>query len=115
MGHVGLPVLPREAGPVDRLDARRREPVGPLPAVLRAVDGAARLQDLVERAAPEAARHLALLARIAQLVVVRVVLDGARDHEGAGAVQEAEAPDVERPEVAEIGRASWREKVCQYV
>src|SRR3546814_14304178 len=101
MGHVGLPVLPREAGPVDRLDARRREPVGPLPAVLRAVDGAARLQGLVERAAPEAARDLALLARVAQPLVVRFVLAGARDPEGAGTVQAADAPDVERPEDAD--------------
>src|SRR3546814_12916385 len=80
------------------------EPGGPIPAVLRARDGAARLQDQGERAGPEAARHRALLARVAQLVVVRVGLDGARDHEGAGAVQEAEAPDVERPEV-EAGAA----------
>src|SRR3546814_19650555 len=85
---------------VDRLDTHGREPVGPLPAVLGAIDGAARLQGLVERTAAEAARHRALLARIAHLVVMRVVPDGPRVHEGARAVEEAEPPDVERPEDA---------------
>src|SRR3546814_12373298 len=84
---------------VDRLDTHGREPVGPLPAVLGAIDGAARLQGLVERTAAEAARHRALLARIAHLVVMRVVLDGTRVHEGARAVEDAEPPDLERPEV----------------
>src|SRR3546814_11955643 len=95
---LGLPVLIGEARPVDRLDTHGREPVGPLPAVLGAIDGAARLQGLVERTAAEAARHRALLARIAHLVVMRVVLDGTRVHEGARAGEKAEPPVARRPE-----------------
>src|SRR3546814_15868066 len=99
---LGLPVLIGEARPVDRLDTHGREPVGPLPAVLGAIDGAARLQGLVARTAAEAARHRALLARLAHLVAMRVVLDGTRVHQGARAVEEADPPDVERPEVEAV-------------
>src|SRR5262249_36106941 len=82
-----------------RLDTRRREPVGPLPAAARTVYGAFCREDLIEWAASHPAGGFMLRARIPHRIVLPVEIDGSRIGEAFRGVMVGEAADVERPEV----------------
>ena len=74
------PIGPVKEGSSSR-SIRRREPVRPLPSRLGAIDRAFFPEEMIERAAPDAARALMLQPGIVDLVVMTVELDGAGIHE----------------------------------
>ena len=104
------PVLARPAARSVARAARRRrvgvrlEPVRALPAGLLAEDRAELLEDLVGRRHPQRPAGLALLVRVVDVVVGRVVLDRPRERVRLRPIGRPEPPDVHLPEV-ELGLA----------
>ena len=103
----GRPVLARPAARSERLVAGggvRLEPVRALPAGLLAERRAEALEDRVGRRHPQRPAGLALLVRVVDVVVGRVVLDRARQRVALASIGRPEPPDVHLPEV-ELGLA----------
>ena len=82
----------------------RLEPVRALPAGLLAERRAELLEDRVGRRHPQRTAGLALLVRVVDVVVGRVVLDRARQRVALASVGRPEPPDVHLPQV-ELGLA----------
>ena len=99
LAHLVEPVGTLEGGLIAPLDAGGREPVGPLPAELRAEHRAPLRQHPVQRAAPPAAAAVVLLPRPVDGIIAGVGLDRAFVKIGLADVVIAEPADVERPQV----------------
>src|SRR6056297_3089972 len=93
-GGILLPAGVDEGKLIDGLDTFRRKPERAFPAILGPIDRAMFLQPVMKRAEAQVTGAFGLLPRIAYLVVMRVMLDSARIHEGARRVMRAEAAHV---------------------